>query len=144
MQVRRAQGGCDVVSGHLRLLGFNTVCFVLRHAALCCGVLCAALQPVGPNTLLGELVDRNQRALFLFYDEWVTPSGYTVGGKVGTASIWQVPAEYQAFSIAMHDPVAALHLARDMQSITHAQHAWIGAPCPPVSPAHSARGLTGR
>jgi hypothetical protein len=60
------------------------VCSLLcRRHALCHAALCAQTQPVGADTLLGELVDRNQRALFLFYDEWVTPSGYKIGGKVG-------------------------------------------------------------
>lgn len=45
-------------------------------------VLCLHLQPIGPNTLLGELVDSNQRAVLVFYDEWTTPTGHTVGGKV--------------------------------------------------------------
>jgi len=54
---------------------------------LCYAVaVCVGLQPVGPNTKLGELVDSNQRAIFLFYDEWVTPAGHRVGGKVSDQS----------------------------------------------------------
>jgi hypothetical protein len=40
------------------------------------------LQVVGPATTIGELVDSNQRAVFLFYDEWKTPTGYQMGSKV--------------------------------------------------------------
>jgi hypothetical protein len=28
------------------------------------------------------LVDSKQRALLLFYDQWTSPSGFKVGGKV--------------------------------------------------------------
>lgn len=42
------------------------------------------LQAVGPNTRLGELINSNQRAVVVFYDQWVTPNGYTIGGKVRT------------------------------------------------------------
>lgn len=50
-----------------------------------------ATQIVGANTTLGELVDSNQRAVLLFYDQWVTPTGYTVGSKVGRARLPVVP-----------------------------------------------------
>lgn len=56
---------------------------------MCC-VLCrtkSTQQPIGPTTTLGDLVERNQRAILLFYDEWVTPSGYKVGGKVSIRSL---------------------------------------------------------
>lgn len=56
--------------------------------------MCAGpvLQAVGPNTRLGDLVDSNQRAIIVFYDEWVTPHGYTIGGKVrkGARTLMQV------------------------------------------------------
>ena len=56
------------------------------QAVDCCAetrhLLCRAVQVIGATTLLGDLVSSNQRAVFLFYDEWTTPAGYTIGGKV--------------------------------------------------------------
>lgn len=45
---------------------------------------CAALpyQAITATTTLNDLVSSNQRAVLVFYDQWVTPTGHTVGSKV--------------------------------------------------------------
>lgn len=40
------------------------------------------VQVVTGSTSLGDLVDAGQRAVMLFYDQWTTSTGYTVGSKV--------------------------------------------------------------
>lgn len=42
------------------------------------------MQVVTDTTTLGDLVQSNQRVVMLFYDQWKTPTGYTIGSKVST------------------------------------------------------------
>lgn len=91
----------------------------------------AALQPVGPNTKLGELVDSNQRAIFLFYDEWVTPAGHRVGGKyLPNQALWRI----YGGGVSVDGKDAATIDQQTSQGLTNDVIKQISTPQPALSP----------